>query len=155
MKKFIGPILLASLAVVNIVGCKKDENKTTSARYVNATASNGTSVSFSESAAGTTKNNASPHPYIEVNGYIASYSTSPRTGFWIYSYTSTPGTYSIDGVNIGAYYNRTSVVAADTIHNSAYGTLVISSVTPNLTGTISFTCRDSVAVTGSFSVPAP
>lgn len=155
MKKHIIPVLLASLFVIHLNSCKKDENKTTSARHINATASNGTSVAFTDTAARTMKNAASPYPYIEVSGYTASYSTSPRTGFWIYAYTATPGTYSIDGVNVGAYYNRTSGVLADTIRCSAYGTLVISSVTPNLTGTISFTCKDSVAVSGTFSVPAP
>lgn len=155
MKKLLIPALLAPLMLCHMYGCKKTENKTTSSRHVTATASDGSSVSFTDTAARTMKNAASPHPYIEVCGGGASYSTSPRTGFWIYSYTATPGTYPIDGVSAGAFYNQTMSVAADTIRSAAYGTLVISAVSPNLTGTISFTCKDSTSVSGSFSVPAP
>ena len=145
--------ILIIFAVLN--GCKKDPKKTSSVPFITATGSDATSVNCTDTLARAAKNGSYPYPYLDVEGWTGSSSTSARTGFWIYPYTATPGTYALDGVHAGAFYNQVSYSASDTTRNSAHGTLIISTVSPNITGTFSFTCKDSTVVSGSFNVVAP
>ena len=155
MKNILTILSFALIALTLANGCKKDPKRTTSAHYVTATASDGTSVDFTDTLAHAGKNGYPPDQYIEVSGWTTDFSTSPRTGFWMYFYTATPGTYTLDGVLAGAYYNQVASLPTDSMRNSAHGTVIITAVSPNLTGTISFTCKDSTVVSGSFNVVAP
>lgn len=84
------------------------------------------------------------------------------------------GTYKGNGANIAIYLPKnytTGTFTIDTGANSfrasyennainfvmaSYGTVTLTSLSPNLMGSFSFTCTDSTSVSGgTFSVPAP
>jgi hypothetical protein len=139
------------IAAFTIGSCKKDTAaKTTSSHFVLATVSgSGGSFSASDDMVKTNKNSASPLPYVEVNG------TSPsgaRITVWIYSYAGTIGTFSMDGSNYGGMYKPTSTAA---VIPSAHGSLIVTAVTPNLTGSFNFTCTDSTVIAGTFNSATP
>lgn len=144
-------LLVFFIAAITIGSCKKDTaSKTTSSHFVLATVSGGGgSFSASDGMVKTNKNSGSPLPYVEVNG------TSPSgtsITVWIYSYAGTIGTFSMDGSNYGGTYKPTTTAAA---MPSAHGSLTVTAVTPNLTGSFNFTCTDSTVITGTFNSTTP
>ena len=134
----------------SLSACKKKESeKQTSSPFLSATLSVGGAFSSTGSAVQTNKNNAYPHPYVEVKGTGAS---GEFLFVWIYSYTGALGTFAMGSTSYGGVYKAPS---ASTGSPSVYGTLTITSVTPDLTGSFSFTCADSTHVSGTFSSSAP
>jgi len=77
-------------------------------------------------------------------GVFTSSPVYPYLTLGIFNYTGT-GTYAIGGtsVNLGGVDSSASVVLV-----SQYGTVTITSVSPNIVGTFSFTCSDSTKVSG-------
>ena len=144
-------ILRLFIAATTIGSCQKDTaSKATSSHFVLATVSgSGGSFSASDGMVTTNKNSASPFPYVEVNGTSSS---GARISVWIYSYVGSIGTFSMDGSNYGGTYKPTATSAAIP---SAHGSLIITAVTPNLTGSFSFTCTDSTVITGTFNSATP
>jgi len=144
-------VLSIFCVVTALIGCKKETaSKTTTSHFVLATvSSSGGAFSSSGDMVKTTKNAGSPFPYVEVNG------TSPsgaRISVWIYSYTGAVGTYTMDGTNYGGTYRPTATTSPI---QSVYGSLTVSTVTPNLTGSFNFTCSDSTVISGTFDSDMP
>ncbi|MCF8450269.1 MAG: hypothetical protein K9G49_10410 [Taibaiella sp.] len=138
-------------AVITLGSCKKETaSKATASRFVLASVSgSGEAFSSSDDMVRTNKNAASPFPYVEVNGTSAS---GARISVWIYSYVGSVGTYTMDGTNYGGTY-KPSTASIPVL--SAHGSLTVSAVTPNLTGSFNFTCSDSTVVTGTFNSTMP
>jgi hypothetical protein len=148
MKPILNPILTILVAVCFSFGCtKKDAAKTTSGHHFTALVS-GSSFSSSGDLVKVNKNESSPYPYVEVRGYLAS---GAYVSIWIYSYTGAVGTFTMAPTVCGGFYKP----ASTDLRSSAYGTLTISTATPSLTGSFSFTCTDSTAITGTFDAPTP
>jgi hypothetical protein len=148
MKTLINPVSTVLLAMSLLFGCtKKDQNKTTSGHYLLASVS-GSSFSSSGDLVKINKNEAYPYPYVEVRGYLAS---GAYVSVWIYSYTGALGTFMMAPTVCGGFYKPAGI---DMI-SSAHGMLTISTATPNLTGSFSFTCVDSSVISGTFDAPAP
>lgn len=144
-------ILLLFISAITKASCKKDTaSKATSPHFVLATVSgSGGSFSASDGMVTTNKNSGSPFPYVEVNGTSTS---GARISVWIYSYVSSIGTFSMDGSNYGGTYNPTTTAA---VIPSAHGSLIVTAVTPNLTGSFNFTCTDSTVISGTFNSTTP
>jgi hypothetical protein len=71
-----------------------------------------------------------------------------------YAHSPTSFSFSIDDTT----YDRGSAIyykPGGTSVNAAHGTIALTSVSPALVGTFSFTTVDSARVSGSFSAPAP
>jgi len=69
---------------------------------------------------------------------------------------SATGTYAFNADSISASYSYLPTGASeDSIISSVHGTLDLTSVTPVIAGTYTFTGTDSAVFTGSFSVTTP
>lgn len=151
MKYSVFYVLSIFIATITLGGCKKEPaSKTTTSHFISASVS-GSGSAFSSLGAmvKTNKNEASPNPYVEVNGTSSSGS---RITVWIYSYVGAVGTFTMDGTNYGGTY-RPSATALPI--PSAHGSLTVSAVSPNLTGSFNFTCWDSTVITGTFNSTTP
>ncbi len=144
-------VLSICTATIALTGCKKEPaSKTTTSHFMSASISGSGGVFSSSGAMVTTnKNAASPNPYVEVNGTSTS---GARITVWIYSYIGAIGTFSMDGTSYGGTY-RPSGTAMPV--PSAHGSLTISAVTPNVTGSFNFTCWDSTVIAGTFNSTTP
>ena len=140
---------LAIIAAALISSCTKEPKRTTSVPFISATGTDGTSVYATDTLVIASLNKGLPYPFLGVTGRTTVLGNT--TGFWIYSYRASTGTFALDGVNAGAFFNEST----GTAHNSAHGTLTITSVSLNITGTIIFTCNDSTVVSSTFNVIAP
>lgn len=69
-------------------------------------------------------------------------------------YSGVTGTFPVDDTIINS---RCEYIPASgsPVNISAHGTVTLTSVTPNIVGTYSFTGRDSGSYSGSFNVPMP
>jgi hypothetical protein len=83
---------------------------------------------------------------IEGMGGTATAPTYPYVALWLNNYTKTTGTFTIDSTMLTNYaevvYSLTSVKLAKS------GTITITSTSPSIVGTFSFTATDGTAVTG-------
>jgi len=67
-------------------------------------------------------------------------------------YNNSTGTINFRNDLSGITLNNSS---GNTVNYSAYGQIIVTTASPLLAGTFSFTCTDSTKVNGSFSCPAP
>jgi hypothetical protein len=143
MKKFLSLSAVALMGMALISSCSKSSSSTSSSysmkATVNGAAFNGTNCIATIS--GTT---------LALNGgsYTTATPTYPYFTIGIENYSGV-GTYALNGStsNIAGIDSSASSVLA-----SAYGTVTITSVSPNIVGTFSFTLSDSTKVTsGTFT----
>ncbi len=142
MKKVLKSALPVLLTIATLSACTRGA-RTTSGHFINAAASTGTSVSTSDP-------NIHSSGTVGGNVKLAGVTTSSEVEIWFLSYPGTTGTFTLDNVNRGIIYGYTSDTAV-----CVSGTLTITSVTPDVVGTFSYTRNDMSTVTGSFNVPAP
>lgn len=153
MKKTIALMAFAALSTLTMFSCKKKDNNNTSSNGSMTATINNTSFSASRctSAVADTILNITGANY---SGTTVEY---PIVTLTVYNYHGV-GTYTLDqstfsGVtgtaNIDSSSSTTTAIA-NTL--STYGTINITSTSPNITGTFSFTTEDSTKVTnGSFT----
>lgn len=140
MKRRLSIILIG---LVIVASCKKKEGPRT--HYVSAKA--GTFDFYASGSYITTKQDHSgTGATLSVNGIMPS---GAAVALWIDPFTGKLDTLSLDGASAGASFLRpTPAIESPAV----YGTLIITGVTPDVTGVFTFTCTDSTHVTGHFNV---
>ncbi len=136
--------ILAFAIFSGLTGCKKDTAaKTTSAHYFSATSSTvGTfSVAGSETgAAGATG------AKVDIWGEDAS---GRNITLHLNPYTGATGVITMSGETGALYQNGSTRITSTT------GTITLTSISPDLAGSFSYTGTDGIIYSGTFNVAAP
>jgi hypothetical protein len=143
MKNTMMSAVISVLAIAAISGCSKSSSSGSSTSM--KTSLNGVAFSGSDCIDSVTDSTL----FIYGTNFTTSI-TYPFIEIIITKYTGT-GTYTLG--TWGSFGGGPSTMAvidssASNAVASLYGTVTITSVSPNLTGTFSFTCTDSTKVTG-------
>jgi len=152
MKIFFKFSCCAALCVLAFSSCTRHSTastiplpRTTSGHYLNA--SSGTIGSFSSSGTAVTTNGAAGAKIV-----IEGNSTTGSNFLVIMNpYPGTTGTFIVSDTSS----TNCQYASITTIINGVHGTVTLTSVTPDIIGTFTFTGRDSSIFTGSFNAPMP
>ena len=149
--------VLATLTLVILIaltGCSKSGSTTTTVApgtpYLTASTTGPFALNFSatDTFLKSIDNTSSTHPTLTIIGHD---NNGDVLDLVIYNYPIAVGTFPVDSVHTSAYY--THFPTGGGVAKS--GTVVITSVTPNVAGTFTFTCTDLTIVTGAYQVVAP
>jgi hypothetical protein len=144
MKKHIFGISL--LGIMIIASCTPG---TGTAGHHITSSSTGSAGSFSSTGSSVTTSGAAGAK-ISILGMASS---GAKMYIILNPYAGVTGTFPLsDTSNTLCQYNPAGGAAANP---SVHGTVTLTSVTPNIVGTFSFTGRDSSIFTGSFNAPMP
>jgi hypothetical protein len=142
-------LLVFSFAIITIASfaaCTRGA-RTTSAHYISATA--GSISSFYSSGSAVTTDGAAGAKIV-IEGTAPS---GAKMLVILNPYAATTGTLALS--NTGNTNCEYISPASDTINMSVHGTVTLTSVTPDIIGTFTYTGSDSSVFTGSFNVPMP
>ena len=146
MKNLLKFSFIALLSISIFTSCtKQSAERTTSVQYLSATS--GTIGSFYSSGTLLTANGATGAK-IEIQ---ATSSSGATMYLWLNPYSGTIGVFPLGTTGVVGLEYTTISTAIMSVH----GTLTLTSVTPDIIGTFTYTGSDSAVVTGSFDVIAP
>ena len=100
----------------------------------------------------TTQDNSGMHPVLYISAANVSGSLdSSGVNFVIYNYPLAADTIAFNDTNAAAQYIHYPTGSV----NAMRGSMILTSVSPYITATYTFTCTDLTIVSGSFKVIAP
>lgn len=141
MKKIFTIAAIALMGLALFSGCSKSDSTPS---YSMKASLGGTSFNSSNCIAATYPGTS----FIEIYGMGGTLTapTFPYVALFLYNYAKTTGTFTIDSTLSTNYAEI--VTSATTFKLAKSGTITITSVSPNIVGTFSFTATDGTAVTG-------
>lgn len=140
--------LIAMAMMACYTSCHTSGARTTSAHFITATS---TSIgAFNASGINVTTDGA-VGAKISIQGEVTG--SQRRLIISINPYAGITGPITLGGTSNSAIMFYSAL--ADTLIMSAHGTITLTSVTPDVAGTFSYTGSDSSVVTGSFNAPTP
>jgi len=147
MKKIIGFTFGVAACALLFTACSKSPKaKTTTTHFVSATSS--TIGTFYSSGSMVSAGGAAGAK-IEIDATSLGGATLT---LYMNPYSATTGFFPISGLSVGGVYHSGTY---DTVISSVHGNITLTSVTPDVIGTFSYTGSDSSVFSGSFNVPAP
>ncbi len=139
MKKIFTIAAIAFMGLALFSGCTKSDSTPS---YSMKASIGGASFSTSNCFA------ASTGTFVEIEGLGGTLTapTYPYVTLWLLNYAKTTGTFAIDSTMATNYAQI--VTGATSFKIAKSGSITITSVSPNIVGTFSFTAIDGTAVTG-------
>jgi len=137
MKKLLAFSSIAMIAMSVFSGCSKSSSG--SSYFMKETIA-GKSYSSTYCAAGSSSG------YVTIAGSSGTSLTYPYVTLTLANYNKTTGTFTLDTTLTGSFaeYNKD----ASTVVLAKSGSVTITSASPNIVGTFSFTCTDGTVVSG-------
>ncbi len=158
--KILSSLSILTIILVSFSACTKTNNGPVAVNnhveYVTASTTGSFAGTFYayDSTITAVKNTTGLHPVTSITaGSSVGTLIGSSLSFVIWDYPVTTGTYQLDSVNATAEYLH--FPDGGGVARRPGGTLVLTSVTPYITGTYTFTCTDLTIVTGSLNVVAP
>lgn len=158
--KIIGSLSVFALILVSFSACVKTNNSAVpvnpGVQYVSASTTGSFAGTFYayDSTLKAIKDLSGTHPVTKIMATsTAGTLVGSSLSIVIFDYPVDTGKYLFDSVNTTASYHHFPDGGGVAINGR--GGMDISSVSPYITGTYTFTCTDLTMVTGSFNVIAP